>query len=193
MRRRYRLLAAALFAPPLLILAGAIGYASWAARHATDGLVPPTALGWRLDGDAVDVIVGHQVDGELEHFAFDFHGAGRLLHRTNFLIDHDLFGGGFAGGLDLDDDGRLELVLATRAGPRASRVIDIHDGLIRERPFVALPEARWRAVAARLALVGVPPVAALGAGAAVLWFALGVMAVAILLAWRLVRALLPAR
>jgi hypothetical protein len=193
MRRRHRLLAALLFGPPLLILAGAVGYATWGSRRALDGLVTPDALGWRLDGDAVEVVIAHRVDGEHEDYALDFHCAGRLVHRSAFTIDHDLFGGGFVGGLDLDDDGRLELVLATRAGPRASRLIDVHDGRLRERPFVSLPAARWPPVAARLALTGVPPVAAVAAGAAVLWFALGILLALALLGWRLLRALLPAR
>ena len=193
MRRRHRFLAAALFLPPLLALAGAIGYTTWAARRAVDGLLPPTALGWRLDERPVEIAIDHRVDGELEHYALDFRCGGRLVHRSAFTIDHDLFGGGFVGALDLDDDGRLELVLATRAGPRASRVIEVDDGQLRERPFVDLPEARWRLVAPRLALSGIPPVAALTAGAAVLWFACGLLAVVALLAWRGLRALLPAR
>ncbi|MGR8921839.1 MAG: hypothetical protein ACU85V_19675, partial [Gammaproteobacteria bacterium] len=94
-------------------------------------LVRPEALDWVEPTGEFRVTLARTVDGEVERFTIAIHEPGHTEpRRIPFEIDHDLFGGGFVGGLDVDGDGDRELVLATRAGRAASRVVDVRDGVV---------------------------------------------------------------
>lgn len=138
---------------PILLVAAAVTHLRWEESAAREDLIPPGQIRWQLDGRPITLRVQREMDHELERVTIDVLARGESVTRIGFEIDHDMFGGGFIGGLDIDDDGEQELVLATRAGPRVSRVVEPGAGGLLEQSFDQLPDSAWRAIEPRLARI----------------------------------------
>ena len=173
---------------PLLMLGATVAYVNIAASRGREGLVPAEAIGWSMDGKPIKLRIAGSLRGEVERFDIEIQVPGEPVYTTDFEIDHDMFDGGFVGGLDVDGDGAIELVLATRRGPGVSRVVEPGPRGIVERDFDELPESAWRVVERRLDLIvpsGGPMLAAMGG---VLWFVTAMSVYVIALAWEAVAA-----
>ena len=113
----------------------------------------PKQSAGRWTGKPIKLRIAGSLRGEVERFDIEIQMPGEPVYTTDFEIDHDMFGGGFVGGLDVDGDGAIELVLATRRGPGVSRVVEPGPRGIVERDFDELPESAWRVVERRLDLI----------------------------------------
>ncbi len=175
---------------PVLIVAGTFAHVRYDAARARAGLVPVAELGWSIGDRPARVEAERSVEVETERFEIAVLTDGAPVHRTVFEIDHDLYGGGFVGGLDLDGDGVPSLVLATRAGRSASRVIEPFADGVAERGFDELSAADWRAVRTRLDRVAPGPRTLTVVSVAVVWLLVGLLVYAIVALYSLTAMLL---
>ncbi len=160
---------------PALIVIGAFAHVRVDGARARDGLVPVEALGWHVGGKPARVEAKRSLELDIERFEIEVLVDGAPIHRTVFEIDHDLSGGGFVGGLDFDGDGVPVLVLATRTGPRASRLLEPVDGGVAERGFDERSAAQWSAVRARLDRVAPGPGTLTVVSIGVVWLLVGLL------------------
>jgi hypothetical protein len=174
---------------PVGLLVAGIALGRIGSSFAPDDLVAPAAMAWTIGGRAVDIRVERTMAGEIERFRIVFAIDGSVVKRTEFEIDRDMFGGGFVGGLDVDRDGDLELVLATRAGPHASRVLAPDGDGIVEQSFDALPDSAWARIRPSLDRLGPMVAAMLVVNAGILWLLVGALAYAVIGIAALVRRL----
>ncbi len=178
---------------PALVVVGTFAHARYDAARAHAGLVPVTELSWRLGDRTARVEAERSREVETERFEIAVLADGAAVHRTVFEIDHDLYGGGFVGGLDLDGDGVPSLVLATRAGRRASRIIEPAEGGVTERAFDELSQADWRIVRTRLDRVAPGPRTLTVVSVAVAWLLVGLLVYAIVALYGLTAMLVRRR
>jgi len=160
---------------PVVLIAGAVVYAQLESSRAREGLVPPEEIAWTVENRPVQIRSTREVIDEVESFDIDIQLEGAAPYHITFEIDHDMYGGGFVGGLDPDGDGEIELVLATRAGPRASRLVELESGRIVERSFDELPDDVWPRVKARLDKVTPSPYTLIAAMVGSLWLVVGLL------------------
>jgi hypothetical protein len=159
---------------PVAIVAGAVAHARIETARATEGLVAPDAIAWTVAGRQARIEFQRSLEGEIEHFELEIRAGDTAPRRIEFTIDHDFFGGGFVGGLDVDGDDEIELVLATRAGRGASRMVEPGPaGGIIEKSFAELPDDAWQGLAIRLEQVVPPPYALVAMTLGALWFLAG--------------------
>ena len=164
-----------LIGAPIVLIAGAIGFMRFESSRAREDLLAPEMIAWAVASRPVQIRSNREVANEIESFNIEIQLEGAAPYLITFEIDHDMYGGGFVGGLDLDKDGEIELVLATRRGPVASRLVELESNRIVERSFDQLPADVWLPVKARLDRVAPSPYVTIAALLGALWLVIGVL------------------
>ncbi len=159
---------------PIAIIGGSIALTQYNESKGREGLLKPSELQWTVVGKPARIEAIRSVDGEIEHFDITVRSDDEMLYHTEYKIDHDMFGGGFVSGVDIDGDGKLELVIASRAGPDRSFVVRPGKVGVDETPFSELPESNWQSVDSRLKLIIPGGIPLIGAGLGFVWFLLGI-------------------
>ena len=159
---------------PIALIGGSIAITQYNESKGREGLLEPSEVQWTVAGKLARIETIRSVDGDLERYDITVRSDGAILYHTEYEIDHDMFGGGFVGGTDVDGDGKPELVLASRAGPDRSFVVRPGKTGIEETPFSELPESNWQGVESRLKLIIPGGMPLIGAAVGFLWFILGI-------------------
>jgi len=179
-----------LLAMPIVLIAAGTGYSRIQAKAAREGLLQPETMSWTVKGKPAELRMQRTTEGELERFQIQVLAGGATLEELEFSIDHDMFGGGFVGGLDVDGDGEAELVMADRRGPAASRLVEpTADGIV-IKSFKDLPEHYWQRIKPRLDQVGPTGSAMLIVGVGMLWLAIGLLVYLAIGTWLLIKAVI---
>jgi hypothetical protein len=164
-----------LIGAPIVLIAGAIGFMRFESSRGREDLLAPEMIAWVVDSRPVQIRSSREVANEIESFNIEIQFEGAAPYLITFEIDHDMYGGGFVGGLDLDKDGEVELLLATRRGPEASRLVALESNRIVERSFDQLPAGVWLPVKARLDRVAPSPYGTIAALLGAVWLVIGLL------------------
>ena len=164
-----------LIGAPIALIAGAIGYTNLESSRGREDLLAPEMIAWAVESRPVQIRSTRVVVDEVERFDIKIQLEGAAPYVITFEIDHDMYGGGFVGGLDADNDGEIELVLATLRGPVASRLVELESNRIVERSFDQLPDEAWLQVKARLDEIVPSPNMAIAISLGVLWLMIGLL------------------
>ena len=94
----------------------------------------------KVAGEPLKVSVSEQVEGEITHYAIRASGPAGTLHREwAFAVDREMFGGGFVKALDLDGDGRPEVLAWDVRQSNEAFVLQSRDGAILETRGKEIP------------------------------------------------------
>jgi hypothetical protein len=159
---------------PLAIIGGSIAHTKYSASKGREGLLKPSELQWTVAGKPARIEAIRSSGGDLERYDITVRSDGVTLYYTEYEIDHDMFGGGFVGGTDVDGDGEPELVMVSRAGRGGSFVVRPAKAGVEEISFTELPESAWQGVETRLNLLIPSGLPLIGVVLGFLWFILGI-------------------
>jgi hypothetical protein len=106
-------------------------------QHRTDGLMQEAdGLVWGNESNKLTVRIKKTMEGETYHYLIQVMKAdGGIAHESEIVIDHDMWGGGFVEGLNVDDDAELEIVAWGAHEAKVSYFLDHSGDLVQQKPF----------------------------------------------------------
>lgn len=121
---------------PIPILAYLVFITLSSQADVDDKLMEANGLIWVQGNEQIAVQVEQSSSGEQDSFEILLNGNNRqILEKYIFIINKDMWGGGFVKAMQADDDPELELIAWGAHEQRASFLLDHHEGEIRKTPF----------------------------------------------------------
>ena len=134
MRRALKVL---LVGGPAVIMVVLVGSNRIPAWRIDASLPDPARVVWGQGDSEVRVKVTEQEEGEALTFRVEAHDArGRRLAEKSLVVNRDMWGAGFARGMQVDDDPELEVVAwGHYEQDKTSFYLDYSEGWVTVRPF----------------------------------------------------------
>ena len=101
-----------------------------------DKLMDVNELVWGKDDEKITITVKQTTSGEQVSYEISLIGNNRpTLENYTFIIDRDMWGGGFVKAVQADDDPELEVIAWGIHESRDSFLLDYHKGKVRKIKF----------------------------------------------------------
>ena len=137
----WRALKILLFLWPILIMVYLIGSNISDRENVTKKLRNPNDLIWGSGNEQITILVEQTAfDEQSTHEITLFRNDGQILSKDEFIIDKDMFGGGFIKAVQADSDQELELVVWGSHEKDRSYLLDHSGGQVRKIGFNKVPE-----------------------------------------------------
>ena len=122
-----------LFTLPFMLGIGLIGYSYYKQEQIDSQIQDPDQVVWRNGDTRVNVQV-IESDGEIRTYGIRISTQdGKTLFAEQFKIDNDLWGGGFIGAVQADDDELLEILAWSQH--EGGFLLDYKDTIVNKLPF----------------------------------------------------------
>ncbi len=123
---------------PILFLLGVLLYFSYQRHQIDKKMLEADGLVWSQGEKQFTVQVNQHEEGELLHIMIKVVGPEKKeIYNKTEVIDRDMFGGGFARAVQVDQDSENEIVVWHA---RAKYYLDFSEGNITEVPFEQVPQ-----------------------------------------------------
>lgn len=121
---------------PLLFWIISIGVSLIEIKRVNKKLIDPNDLLWRTDSKQFHVNIDKTQTGEVVHYVIEISNLnGSIIQEWEYNIDHDMFGGGFVGAVDIDGNDDLEIIAWGAHEEDEAFYIDIDGENIKKYPY----------------------------------------------------------
>ncbi|MCF8067877.1 MAG: hypothetical protein K9L30_04760 [Desulfobacterales bacterium] len=130
-----------IFIWPILVMVYLIGNNIFDKKNVAIKLSNPNEVVWGSDDEQITILVNQTSFDEQSAYEITlFKNGGQILSKDEFIIDKDMFGGGFVKAVQADSDQELELVAWGSHEYDKSYMLDFSGGQVLKTDFTKAPE-----------------------------------------------------